>query len=178
MADLAGKNIAILVDNYFEQVEMTGPRGALSDAGSHVQLVSCSEKTVHGMEHAEIRDAYEADEMLENVEADDFEALVLPGGVINGDQLRINEKAQRLVKDFESSNKPLAIICHAPWILVDSGLARGKQLTSYHTIKQDLINAGAEWKDEKCVVDGNLITSRNPSDIPAFNEAIISALQK
>lgn len=177
MADLNGKTVAIVVDNYFEEVEMTNPRKALEEAGATVHLVATKDQAVFGMNHAEMGDEFDADASIDEVNSKEYDALVIPGGTINGDQLRVHETAQHWVKEFlEQQTKPVAIICHGPWILVDSGLARDRKLTSYPTLRQDLINAGADWVDEEVVVDGNLITSRNPDDLPSFNEALINML--
>lgn len=178
MADLSGKTVAIVVDNYFEEVEMTSPRKILEEAGATVHLVATKDQAVFGMNHAEMGDEFDADALIDEVTSREYDALVIPGGTINGDQLRVNETAQHWVKEFlEEQTKPVAIICHGPWILVDSGLARGRKLTSYPTLKQDLINAGADWVDEEVVIDSNLITSRNPDDLPAFNGSLISMLR-
>ena len=177
MAELQGKMIAILVDNYFEQIEMTSPRDALSEAGATVHLVSTGEKRVQGMNHADMADEFEVDAVIDEMKSNDYHALVIPGGTINGDQLRVKQNAQNWIRDFNDKGKPIAVICHGPWLLIDSGLAKGATLTSYPTLKTDLMNAGAtEWKDEEVVVDGNLITSRNPDDLPAFNNALIEKL--
>jgi protease I len=169
-------NIAFLVDNFFEQVEMTEPRQRLEDLGHQVTLISTGEKTVQGLNHVDLGDTFDVDLMLKNASAADFDALVLPGGTVNADNLRVVEEAQAFVRAFAERNKPLAAICHAPWVLVSSRLARGRTLTGYHTIKDDLINAGADYLDQKVCIDNNLITSRCPDDIPAFVAAIHEAL--
>lgn len=176
MADLTTKNVAILVDNYFEQAEFVEPKQALQDAGAHVDVVSPTEGTLQALKHTDKGDKFVRDVPLDEAEFARYDALVLPGGAINADTLRMNEDAQEWVKQFMEEGKPLAVICHAPWVLVSAGCIRGKRLTSFETIQDDIRNAGGEWKDEPVVVDGNLISSRKPDDIPEFNQAIIDAL--
>lgn len=179
MADLTGKMVAILVDNYFEEIEMTSPRKALEEAGATVHLVATKDQAVFGMNHAEMGDEFDADVTIEEMKSSDYEALVVPGGTINGDHLRVSQKAQSWIRDFNDAGKPIALICHAPWLLINAGLIKGRRVTSYPTLQEDLMNAGAaEWSDEEVVIDGNLITSRNPDDLPAFNNAIIEKLGK
>jgi protease I len=177
MADLSGKKVAVLVDDYFEEAEFTGPVQALKDAGATVEIVAPKTGELHGMNHAEIADTYTADKSLDDVRIDEYDALVLPGGAINADALRMNEKAKLWIKKFMNSSKPIAAICHAPWALASAGVAEGRTMTSFETIQDDLRNAGATWVDEEVVIDKNLITSRKPDDIPAFDNAIISMLQ-
>ena len=177
MADLTGKRVAVLVDDYFEEAEFTEPVQALQDAGAEVTVVSTGNETVHGMHHAEIGKTFPVDAAIDDISMNDFDALVLPGGTINADSLRMNEGARSWIKQCMSSKKPLAAICHAPWALASAGVVVGRHLTSYSTIQDDMRNAGADWTDEEVVIDGNLITSRMPDDIPAFNTALISMLQ-
>jgi protease I len=132
---------------------------------------------LHGMNHAEIADTFSADKSIDSVSSDDYDALVLPGGAVNADSLRMNEGARAWIKDFMNKGKPVAAICHAPWLLASTGLAQGRKLTSYFTIQDDMRNAGAQWIDQEVVIDHNLITSRNPDDVPAFSSAITSMLQ-
>lgn len=174
--NLAGKRIAILVHDYFEQSEFEEPLHALGDAGAEVTVVSANNMSLHGLHHATAGDEFSADVLLDKVNTDDFDALVLPGGALNADALRMVEKARQWAADFLEAGKPLAVICHAPWVLVSAELVDGKRLTSYPTIQDDIRNAGGEWVDETVVLDGNLITSRNPDDIPNFNEALMSML--
>lgn len=177
MADLSGKKIAFLLTNGVEEVELTRPRKALDDAGAQTVIVSPAEGTLTAMngdwDHG---DSFSVDLPLSEASPADFDALVLPGGTINADTIRIAEGAADFVRAFFDEEKTVAAICHAPWILAQAELARGRKLTSFASIKTDLVNAGAQWEDSQVVVDGNLITSRNPNDIDAFNAAISEAL--
>ena len=174
---ISDKKIAFLLTNGVEQVELTSPRAALDEAGAKTVVVSPSEGTLQAMEgdweHAE---KFPVDVPVSEASVEDFDALVLPGGTLNADALRLDENAVELVKAFFSADKPVAAICHAPWILAEAGLAKGRKLTSFISTKTDLINAGADWTDAEVVVDGNLITSRNPGDLDAFNAAIAEKL--
>jgi protease I len=176
MADISGKKVAIVVDDFFEQAEFTGPRDALTEAGAEVTVISTGGEEVHGLNHVDPGDTFESDMSTAEADPDDYDALVLPGGAVNADNLRMDGDVQEWVRSYLSAGKPVAVICHAPWVLVSAGVAEGMKLTSWPTIQDDLKNAGANWVDAEVVVDGNLITSRKPDDIPAFNEAIISAL--
>lgn len=176
MADLSDKRIAILIHNYFEQSEFSEPMRALEDAGAEVDIVAPKGDVVQGMHHAEAGDEFDVDFLLDDVDFDDYDALVLPGGTINGDQLRVLERAQQWVHYCVTNEKPVAAICHAPWLLVSAGLADGLKLTSYHTLQDDITNAGGDWIDEEVVIDGPIITSRSPDDLPAFNAALIKML--
>jgi len=171
--NLKGTRVAILVDNGFEQVEMTEPRKALKDAGADTKLISPQKKKVKGWDHTKWGTAFEVDLPLDKAKPDDFDALVLPGGVMNPDHLRMNPVAFDFAKAFFDAGKPVAAICHGPWTVIEAGAARGKKSTSWPSLKTDLRNAGAEWVDEEVVVDGNLITSRKPDDIPAFNREML-----
>ena len=173
---LAGKKVAILVANGFEQVEMTSPRDALIRAGALVEIVSPEERHVRGWQHTEWGDTFAVDRPLVAVEATDYDALVLPGGQMNPDILRTDGKAVQLVRDFHEAGKPIAAICHAPWVLVEAGLVKGLRMTSYPSIRTDAINAGAQWQDAEVVEDRGIITSRNPDDLPAFNRAVVVAV--
>lgn len=173
---LEGKRVAILVANGFEQVELTGPRQALQDAGAKTDIVSPEKKEVKGFKHTEWGDTFPVDLALDRAKAKDYDALVLPGGVMNPDKLRANPEAVDFVRDFFEQHKPVAAICHGPWTLVEAGVVDGRRMTSYHSIRTDLINAGADWVDEEVVVDNGLVTSRNPDDIPAFNEKMIEEI--
>ena len=168
-----GKKIAILVDNYFEQAEYEEPLNQLKEAGADVATVATKNKELHGMRHTEIGDSFAADVLLEDIDFDDYDALVLPGGVVNADKLRMNEKAREWVIRFADEGKLVAAICHAPWLLISAGVAKGQELTSYFTLQDDIRNAGATWTDEEVVTSDNFITSRNPDDIPAFVGAIL-----
>lgn len=174
--NLNGKHIAILVDNYFEQAEFEEPLSYLRDAGAEVTIISTGEHEVQGLNHAEKGDRFETDIILDDSSSGDYDALVLPGGALNADHLRMNDLAQQWVRDFLGSGRPLAVICHAPWLLVSADCIEGRRLTSYWTIQDDIRNAGGEWFNEPVVIDDNLITSRQPDDIPQFNEAIAEML--
>jgi protease I len=178
MADLTDKKVAILIDNYFEEDEFTGPLKALKQAGAHVDVIAAEPEDgkVQALRHVDKGKRYEFDMTLDEADIDDYDALVLPGGAINADQLRMQDKARKWVRQAVAQDKPLAVICHAPWVLVSAGLAKGRKLTSYFTIQDDLRDAGADWVDEEVVIDGNIITSRKPADVPAFNDALTSML--
>lgn len=171
--DLNGKKVAILIENGFEQVEMTAPREALDQAGAETFIVSPQEKKVKGWEFRKWGRSFKVDVPLSKANADDYDALLLPGGVMNPDKLRANQHAVAFVKKFVDAGKPIASICHGPWTLIETGMVRGRRMTSYPSIKTDLKNAGAEWVDEEVVVDHGLVTSRSPSDIHAFNNKMI-----
>jgi protease I len=177
MSALQGKKVAVLVDNYFEEAEFTEPIKALTDAGAIVEVIAPKAGILQAMHHAEKSKTYTADKVLDDVRIDEYDALVLPGGAVNADQLRMNDKARIWIKKYMDLNKPLAAICHAPWALASAGVAQGRKMTSFFTIQDDMRNAGATWVDEEVVVDNNLITSRMPDDLPAFNKAIIAKLQ-
>ena len=176
---IANKRVAILVDDNFEQIEFTGPLEALKAAGAQVDVVSAAEsKDLHSLRHVKAGDTFVADQLLSDVDPADYDALVLPGGAINADVLRMNAKAQAWARSFLESGKLVAAICHAPWLLVSAGAADGRTLTSYPTIQDDIKNAGGTWVDREAVIDDNLITSRRPDDIPAFNDAILAFLNQ
>jgi len=172
-APLVGKKIAILVADGFEQEELVEPRNALINAGAEPLIVSPIIGKVRGWQHTEWGDTFPVDIQLDKANPDDFAGLLLPGGVMNPDKLRANPKAVQFVRNFFVQGKPVAAICHGPWTLIDAGVVKGRQMTSYHSIKSDLINAGAKWVDEEVIVDNGLVTSRQPSDIPAFNRKMI-----
>jgi protease I len=170
---LNGKKVAILVDQGFEQVEMLQPKQALEQAGAQTQIVSPQKDKVKSWEHTDWGKEYPVDVQLEHANPNDYDALLLPGGVMNPDHLRRNEKAVAFVRAFFDAGKPVAAICHAPWTLIDAGVVEGRAMTSYPSLKMDLINAGANWVDKEVEVDNGLVTSRNPDDIPAFNRKMI-----
>jgi protease I len=174
--ELKGKKVAILVEKGFEQVELTEPKQALEQAGAQTHIISPQKGKVKSWEHTDWGDEYTVDVQLEQARPEDYDALVLPGGVMNPDHLRRNEKALQFVRAFFDAGKPVAAICHAPWTLIDAGVVKGKTLTSYHTLQTDLKNAGASWVDQEVVVDNGLVTSRNPDDIPAFNRKMIEEI--
>ncbi len=171
--ELNGKRIAILVDNGFEQIEMTGPREALENAQAQTDLISPQDQTVQGMNHDERGDSFTVDVSVERANPDDYDGLVLPGGVANPDHLRTNPDAVNFVKSFVEAGKPIAAICHGPWTLIETGVVKGRTMTSWPSLKTDLSNAGATWVDKEVVVDRGLVTSRKPDDIPAFNRKMI-----
>ena len=170
---LQGKNVAILVTNGFEQVEMTQPRQAFIDEGANVYLISPAGEEVRGWNHFDKADSFVVDIPLNEVNPDHYDALLLPGGVANPDQLRTNSRAVQLIRAFFNVDKPVAAICHGPWTLIEADAVKGRKVTSWSSLKTDLTNAGANWVDEQVVVDGNLVTSRNPDDLPAFIQAAI-----
>lgn len=165
---LNGKTIAILAADGFEQIELAEPMKALKDAGATVEIVAPRPGLVQGFNHFDKADAFEVDRALGAADASAYDGLVLPGGVHSPDQLRVNDEALAFVRAFFDAGKPVAAICHAPWILIDAGVAEGRRLTSYRTLRTDLRNAGAEVVDEEVVVDDGLVTSRDPDDLPAF----------
>ncbi|HEY0607003.1 MAG TPA: type 1 glutamine amidotransferase domain-containing protein [Herpetosiphonaceae bacterium] len=170
---LNGKKVAILVAHGFEQVELTEPKQALEQAGAQTHIVSPEQGQVKGWQHTEWGDQFPVDVPLNQASADDYDALLLPGGVMNPDHLRRNQQALQFVRSFFEAGKPVASICHGPWTLIDAGLVKGRKMTSYESIQSDLKNAGAQWVDQEVVVDQGLVTSRKPDDIPAFNRKMI-----
>jgi protease I len=173
---LAGKRIALLVADGFEQIELTEPQRALEAAGAEALVVSPAGDRVRGWRHTDWGESFDVDQPLEFADEDEYDALVLPGGVMNPDRLRINERALQLVRAFVDHGKPVAAICHGGWTLIDAGVVEGRRMTSYPSIRTDLVNAGANWVDQEVVVDDGLITSRNPDDLPAFNARLIEAI--
>ena len=173
MATLNGMKVAILAAEGFEQVELIEPRKALDAAGAETQVVSPASNEVQGWNHFDKADKVHVDVPLEQANADDFDALMLPGGVANPDQLRMIPKAVEFVRKFFDAGKPVAAICHAPWTLIEAGVVRGRTVTSWPSLKTDLVNAGAKWVDQEVVTDNGLVTSRKPADIPAFNRKMI-----
>lgn len=171
--NLEGLKVAILVDDGFEQVELVEPRKALDQAGAETRIVSPKGERVRGWDFTDWGDELPVDVSLDGAKPDDFDALLLPGGVLNPDSLRMQPEAVAFVKAFFDAGKPVASICHGPWTVIEAGAAQGRRIASWPSLKTDLRNAGAEWVDQEVVVDGNLVTSRNPDDIPAFNRATI-----
>ena len=169
---LQGKKVAILVTNGFEESELLEPRKALDEAGANTQVVSPAGKKVKGWNHKEWGNEVHVDVALDSARAEEFDALLLPGGVMNPDNLRMDPKAVEFVKRFTDTGKPVAAICHGPWTLIEAGAVRGRTLTSWPSLKTDLKNAGATW-DKEVVSDQGLVTSRKPDDIPAFNREMI-----
>lgn len=172
--ELAGKNIAILVADGFEQVEMTDPRQAFNDAGANTYLISPAGEQVEGWNHFDKGDRFQVDLPLDQADPNNYDVLLLPGGVANPDQLRTNQTAVKFIKSFFDAGKPVAAICHGPWTLIEADVVKGHKITSWPSLKTDLKNAGANWVDEEVVVDGNLVSSRKPDDIPAFIDAAIA----
>jgi protease I len=169
MDNLNHQRIAILVEKGFEQVELTEPKKALEQAGASTDIVSPLTGKVRAWNSEDWGEEFTVDVPLDRASAKDYNALLLPGGVMNPDKLRRNEQALNFVREFFANGKPVAAICHAPWTLIDAGVVRGRKMTSYHSIQMDLKNAGAYWVDQEVVVESGLVTSRKPSDIPAFN---------
>ncbi len=172
---LKNKNVAILATVGFEEDELTSPKKALESEGATVHIVSDKDK-LKSWVHTHWGDEFDVDKKVENVKVDDYDVLILPGGVINPDKLRRNKTAVQFVKDFMDSGKTVASICHGPQMLIEAGVVKGRNLTSYHSINTDLKNAGANWSDEEVITDGNLITSRSPKDLDSFNKKIIEYL--
>ncbi|HEY0667469.1 MAG TPA: type 1 glutamine amidotransferase domain-containing protein [Sphingobacteriaceae bacterium] len=172
MNNLNNRKIAILTESGFEEVELTSPRQALEEAGAQVHIISPEKDKVRAMKNHEWSIECPVDRTLSEANANEYDGLLLPGGVLNPDKLRMNKEAISFVKSFFDAGKPVAAICHGPQTLINAGVVEGRKLTSYPSIKQDLINAGANWVDEEVVVDNGLVTSRNPGDLPAFNRKI------
>ena len=170
---LEGKKVAILVTDGFEQVEMTKPRQALDEAGAETKIVSLKSGQIQGMHHADKGDKFDVDLTLDEARSEEFDALMIPGGLMNPDALRSNDDALGFTRHFFENGKPVAAICHGPWVLIDAGVVRGRILTSWPAIKTDVRNAGGKWVNEEVVVDNGLVTSRTPEDIPAFNQKMI-----
>lgn len=170
---LNGRKVAILVENGFEQSEMTEPRRALDEAGAETTLISPVSGKVRGWQHREWGDEFPVDQPLDDADAAGYDALLLPGGVMNPDRLRMNSKAVQFVRAFFEQGKPVAAICHGPWTLVEADVVRGRTVTSWPSLRTDLTNAGARWIDQEVVTDQGLVTSRTPDDIPAFNRKMI-----
>jgi protease I len=166
---LKGKKVAILAADMFERVELEEPQKALENAAADVEIVSIHDGEIQGFDHFEPANKVKVDRTVEEASPSDYDALMIPGGVGNPDQLRGDENAVAFVRGFHEAGKPMAVICHGPWVLVESGVVRGKRVTSWPTLQTDIRNAGGDWVDEEVVVDGNLVTSRKPDDIPAFN---------
>lgn len=170
---LNNKRIAILVTDGVEQAELEGPLQALKTEGAKPAIVSLHSGKIQGMNHADKGSQFDVDETLDTARPEDFDGLVIPGGLINPDTLRSTPKAIDFVRAFADEEKPIAAICHGPWLLIEAGLVRGKRLTSWPAIKTDIRNAGGEWVDEPVVVDNGLVTSRKPADIPYFNDKMV-----
>ena len=177
MSDLSGKKIAIIATDHFEEAELVQPRDALRAAGAEVKVYSTGRDPIQAVEgDTSPTQKVNVDGTFDELDVAAIDALVVPGGTINADTIRTEERARALVRAVSEAGKPLAVICHGPWLLVSAGLVRGRRLTSYPSLADDVRNAGGDWVDEEVVVDGNLITSRNPGDLPAFVKAIEDAL--
>jgi protease I len=175
---LTGKRIAMLMTDGVEQIEYTSPRSFLEERGATVILLSPKDagEQVQGFNHMDPADTFRVDMHVRDANPTDFDGLVLPGGVVNPDQLRLSKEAINFIREFSVQEKPVAAICHGPWTLIDAGIADSMHVTSWPSLKHDLQNAGAEWTDDEVVVDARLVTSRNPGDLPAFNDAIFKVL--
>lgn len=169
MNDVKGKRIAIIVTDGFEQIEMTSPREALEKAGASCVLIAPKDGQVQGFKHHDKADKFKVDLTLAKADPSQFDAVLLPGGVISADAIRIDKNAQQFVQEIELAGKPIAVICHGPWLLISAGLVKGHIITSWPTLEDDLRNAGAIWKDSECVRDRNWVSSRKPDDLPVFN---------
>jgi protease I len=173
---ISGINIAILVTHGFEQVELTGPREALEQAGASNRIISDKHGKVQGFNHDEKADKFDVDLVFDEADPQDFDAVLLPGGVFNSDNIRMIPGAQRFVQGMQKEGKPIAVICHGGWLLVSAGLVKGRTMTSWPSLQDDIRNAGGNWVDQEVQVDGNLVSSRKPADIPAFNQKVIEVL--
>lgn len=175
---LAGMRVAIIATDLFEQAELLEPKKALEHAGAKVTVISPKQGEIQGVQHDKKDQKVQVDLALEQANPADFDAVMLPGGAMNADALRVERKAQEFVQNTERAGKPIAVICHGSWLLVSAALVRGRKMTSYHTIQDDLKNAGAEWLDETVIRDKNWVSSRKPDDIPAFNRQMISVFSE
>jgi protease I len=171
---LNGLRVAILATDGFEEAELVEPRKVLEAAGAKTTVIAPKSGKSQGMKHDEKSEKVAVDSTFDSANPADFDAVLLPGGALNADALRVVRPAQQFVQEFNNAHKPIAVICHAPWLLVSAGLTRGRTITSYHTIQDDLRNAGAKWMDKEAVRDNNWVSSRQPTDIPAFNREMIS----
>ncbi|MET0840107.1 MAG: type 1 glutamine amidotransferase domain-containing protein [Marmoricola sp.] len=177
MTDLSGKKIAIIATDWFEEAELVTPRDELGEAGAEVRVYSDDTDPIQAVQgDTDATRKVDVDGAFGDLDVSSVDAVVVPGGTVNADRLRVDEDAQSIVRRALAADKVVAVICHGPWLLVNAGVADGRSLTSFHTLEADLRNAGANWKDEEVVVDGTLITSRSPDDLPAFVEAISEAL--
>lgn len=178
MATLTGKKVAILTENGFEEVELTSPKKALEDAGAEVEIVSPQKEKVKAWSHDHWSIEVPVDAHVEDADPNEYDALMVPGGVLNPDKMRMNENCVRFAQHFLETGKPVAAICHGPQLLIETGLIDGRNMTSYSSIKTDLINAGALWMDREVVVDNGLVTSRSPKDLDAFNKKMIEEIKE
>ena len=170
---LQGKRVAFLATDMVEQVELTEPWKAVQEAGATPELVSLREGEIQGFNHYDKADRFKVDRTVEEASADDYDALVIPGGVGNPDTMRMDENAVEFTRQFFEQGKPVGVICHGPWMLVEAGVVRGRKVTSWPSLRTDIRNAGGDWVDQEVVVEQGLVTSRKPADLPAFNEKIV-----
>lgn len=175
--NIAGKKVAFLLTDGVEQVELTSPWNAVKEAGGQAVLVSPKSGKLQGYAGREKGGTFAVDLPVAEANAADFDALVIPGGVVNADHLRVDKDAQAFARAFFEQHKPVASICHGPWLLIDAGVVQGRNMTSYHTLRTDLLNAGANWTDAEVVVDQGLVTSRSPHDLPAFNDKMLEGIE-
>jgi len=178
MAKLNGKIVAILTENGFEEVELTSPKKALENAGATVHIVSPQKDIIKAWNHDHWSIELSVDKNISDVKAEDYDALMLPGGVLNPDKLRMNKEAVEFAKDFIETGKPVAAICHGPQLLIETGLLEGREMTSYPSLQTDIKNAGANWHDREVIVDNGLVTSRSPRDLEAFNEKMVEEISE
>jgi protease I len=178
MEELTGMHVAILATDGFEQAELLEPKHALEEAGAKTFVVAPKSGEIQGFKHDTKADKVKVDLTLDKASPEDFDAVLLPGGALNADQLRVEPKAQQFIRAIDEAEKPIAVICHGPWLLVSAGLVNGRKITSYHTIQDDLRNAGASWVDAEVITDGNWVSSRQPSDIPLFNREMVKVFSE
>jgi deglycase len=173
MAERLGARVAIMATDGFEESELTEPMRALREAGAKVEVIAPKGGSIQGFRHFDKGQSVTVDRTLDEAQPEEYDALMMPGGALNADALRVVQRAQEFVRSFQEAGKPVAAICHAPWTLISAGVVRGRTLTSYHTIQDDVRNAGGNWVDREVVEDSNWVTSRQPSDLPAFNKAML-----
>jgi protease I len=178
MADLSNVRVAVLVTDGFEEAELLEPVRALNEAGATVKIVAPSMDAVQGFRHHEKGASVQPDSILDDLNTDAYDAVLLPGGALNADELRTQEKVKSFLKTIQTEDKPIAAICHAPWELISAGIVEGRTLTSFHTIQDDIVNAGGKWLDQEVVIDRNWVTSRKPDDIPAFNHEMLTLFEE
>jgi len=178
MISLTGKKVAIITENGFEEVELTSPKKALEDAGATVHIVSPQKDKVKAWNHDHWSIELPVDVNIDDADPNDYDALVVPGGVLNPDKMRLNEDCVNFAKDFLTSGKPVAAICHGPQLLIETGLLQGRNMTSYPSVRTDLENAGVIWEDKEVIVDHGLVTSRSPKDLEAFNKKMLEEIKE
>ena len=176
--ELAGCKVAVLAVDGFEQAELLEPKRALTEAGAEVHVISAKSGTIQGLKHIDKGEMVNVDATFDKVRPDDYDAVVLPGGVVNSDAIRLISEAQAFVRAVDDAKKPLAVICHGGWLAISAGIVKGRKMTSWPSLQDDVRNAGGTWVDEQVVEDGNFITSRKPDDLPAFNKKLIAQLSE